>query len=142
VTRGPEAERYETLGIGRMKRFFIFLLLGPLLGYLAGFIAVTLPENSFLILLIITLPLLPYVYLVGVGPALIVSMLDASLERRAFRWRIAACAIAGYAGSYAVFLFGPWMRGVDIILWGISGLVAGAVCSWLSGKRQPEPLVT
>ena len=85
-----------------MKRFFIFLLLGPLLGYLAGFIAVTLPENSFLILLIITLPLLPYVYLVGVGPALIVSMLDASLERRAFRWRIAACAIAGYAGSYAV----------------------------------------
>ena len=117
-----------------MKRFFIFLLLGPLLGYWAGIGAVTLPENSLLILAIITLPLLPYIYLVGTGPALIVSMLDVSLERRAFRWRIAACAVAGAVGSYAVFLFGPWMRGTDIILWGGSGLVAGAVCSWLSGK--------
>jgi len=117
-----------------MKRFFIFLLLGPLLGYWAGLIAVAPGMIEPVFLWVATLVLLPYIYLVGAGPALIVSMLDASLERRAFRWRIAACAVAGAVGSYAVFLFGPWMRGGDIILWGISGLVAGAVCSWLSGK--------
>ena len=126
-----------------MKRFFIFLLLGPLLGYWAGLIAVAPGTISPAFLWLATLLPLPYIYLVGAGPALLVSMLDASLERRAFRWRIAACAAAGAIGSYVVFLFGRnWMQGSDILLWGMSGLVAGAVCSWLSGKRQPQAAAT
>lgn len=119
-----------------MKRFFIFLLLGPLLGYWAGLVAVAPGTISPAFLWIATLLPLPYIYLVGAGPAMIVSMLDASLERRNVRWRVAACAIAGAIGSYVVFLFAPtWMRGLDIVLWGVSGFVAGGVCSWLSGRR-------
>ena len=117
-----------------MKRLAIFALLAPLI---ATWVGRTVTEGfSLPALWLGTLITFPYIYLIGLAPALLVCMLDASL-RVSTIWRVVCCAIAGYAGSYVFFLFSKnWMQGADIPLWGLGGLVAGAVCSWLSGRAK------
>ena len=79
--------------------------------------------------------ILPCIYLIAAGPALLVPMLDVELERRNFRWGYWPVLSPGYSrvtASSSSKAHG--LYGAEIFVWGISGLVAGAVCSWLSGE--------
>jgi hypothetical protein len=117
---------------GGMKRWAIFLGLGPL----SGLIVLVLENWILYGRTVWDLNLIPYAYLVGLLPAAAAALLDASIDS----WRIVLTAIGGYlmtvlvtaAGMYSPFQF-EW---VPVLTFGLTGGVSAAVCSWLSSEKQ------
>ena len=136
-------------------RFAVFLLLGPPIGSLAllllalpivslsageGFV---MPSNP----LPVWLTLMPSAYFFGFVPAVLTAIVDGLLARFGLRgaWRIGITALVGFVLSLAPlvvvvlfgFLHGPW-----VLLWGVSGLLAGSVCSavteWLQLRQDRQ----
>ncbi|MBX9842967.1 MAG: hypothetical protein K2Z80_14270 [Xanthobacteraceae bacterium] len=117
-----------------MKRLRNFLLVGPLVGFVAvmfsGFAAVH-P--------IYWLVMLGIVYLFGVAPALVAFAVDYWLSDKLGDFkRAAATAVAGYAGVFCVLLV--YLQRVDwgVAGFGVSGAVAGLICSLMSIEKQNE----
>jgi hypothetical protein len=117
---------------GWMKRFAIFMLIGPAVGFpvvllrelltgrFAGWEAVAYQ--------------LPFAYLFAVLPLLVMWLVDWLLFERLRPWqRIVALALVGYGASIGMLLI--WSPNqahlFQILSFGLVGATQGIVCSWL-----------
>lgn len=125
-----------------MKRFLIFALLGPPLGFitffwgLLGLMDAALGEQSNIDFHQIVL--LPLAYALGIVPALIAAAFDHAIVKRGLRWRVLWTALFAYlAGFLPIFaaIVAGYVHGPFVLAFGLVGAVPGAICSWLSGKR-------
>lgn len=125
-----------------MKRFLIFALLGPPLGFitffwgLLGLMDAALGEPSNIDPNQIVL--LPLAYFLGIGPALVAAAFDHAMAKRGLRWRVLWTALFSYAvGFLPIFtaIVAGFVHGPFVLVFGLVGAVPGAICSWLSGKR-------
>ncbi|MDB5566850.1 MAG: hypothetical protein JWP84_3416 [Tardiphaga sp.] len=120
-----------------MKRFLIFLLLGPAVGFTVFELRELVSGKTiggapgFIMGL-------PFAYWFGLIPSLVMWLEDWFLEDRMRLWpKVVTSAVVGYAVSIAMMLI--WtavpipLR--QILTFGIVGAVQGAVCSWLSGIK-------
>jgi hypothetical protein len=113
-----------------VKRFLIFLLLGPLIGY--G-VALALLGMLF----VAPLMAIGLAYLLGVLPALLVALLDWFLAPRlGFAKRVLVCSIAGFLAS-PILIMGLLADPAMGIFFGAPGVVAAFACSLLSGRYVP-----
>ncbi len=128
-----------------MKRFLVFIFLGPAVG-LAVFVFIFLPISRTILTgpisgpfegIGLTLILLPWGYLVGMVPACAEALLDWFLARKGVKYRPMWCFLFGMLLGSPVALSG---RSLDIfLLRGIGGLVAAipaALCSWPSSDAE------
>lgn len=122
-----------------LRRFLVFGLLGPPLGFAVGVWGLV-PLLNWLSGGAGTfdpgqLVLLPAAYWLGIVPALLAAAVDHLLARRGVRGRPAWTALFAFAASFVPllsalamgFLSSPW-----ILVWGLIGAVPGFVCSALS----------
>jgi hypothetical protein len=122
-----------------MKRFLIFGLLGPPLGFVTAF-WVMLPALDWSLgasshVGLHQIVLLPVAYMVGIVPALLAALFDYGLARRHVRWRILWTTLVSYAAGFipiASSMFDGFVHGPYVLLFGLIGAVPGAICSWLS----------
>ena len=129
-----------------MKRFLIFALLGPPLGFitlfwgLLGLLDAALGEPSNIDFHQIVL--LPMAYVLGIVPALVAAAFDETLARRGVRYRVLWTALFSYVvGFLPIFaaIVAGYVHGPFVLVFGLVGAVPGAICSWLSGKRSAGP---
>ncbi len=126
-----------------MKRFLIFAVAVPPLGFVVAF-WVMLQIANWLVGAPSTFDLrqvvmLPMVYALGVIPALLMAWFDQVLARRQMSYRIALTASFAYVLSYVpllgAFQFG-FVHGPLLVLVGLIGAVPAALCSWLATERS------
>jgi hypothetical protein len=129
-----------------MKRFLIFGLLGPALGFVTFFWLLLQVMNALLgaraMFDIHQLVLLPLAYAFGIVPALLAALVDHVLARRHASRRILWTALFSYAAGFIPILspaFAGEMHGPYLLLFGLIGAVPGAICSWLSGAAAAKP---
>ena len=126
-----------------MKRFLIFAVIAPPLGFVTAFWGMlqiaNWMEGEPSTFDLHQMVLLPACYLVGLIPALLAAWFDRALAKRNLSWRIAFTSLFGYAISY-VPLAGVvpmhLLHGPDVLLFGLVGAVPAAVCAWLSTERR------
>jgi hypothetical protein len=134
-----------------MKRYLIFAAIGPFVGgfillftttYQSGYWTETnLNEVGKLVLTF--LKTLPYGYLFGLVPALMIGAIDDILAHiRRIGWVPRMLIIGALSFVATELLYGS--RGSDtgavqFILYGLVGLVPGILSSWLSHKYAEEP---
>ena len=116
-----------------MKRLCIFLLVGPLVGFVCALFAgygVLLATPYILLVLIIF-------YVAGVVPALLTCLVDHSLSDKlgVFK-RAAATSLAGYICVVAALAVYFERMDRDIAAIGIAGAIAGLICSLMSAEKQ------
>jgi hypothetical protein len=125
-----------------MKRFLIFVILGPIIG-----LAVVLAIFSFksgvfdpdVRMVSIGLPL---AYSIGAVPALFAAVVDWSLATTFRFWiRVGATCCAGYALAVVTWLvmsklIVPYASFGDVFVFGFYGAIPAAICSWLSGAKK------
>jgi hypothetical protein len=131
-----------------MKRFLIYALLGPPVGFAVLIVMTALltprmrgtPDNALFGAVALAIPA---AYLVGLLPAMIVAVVDLLLSKRKLAlWpRICACTAAGYIvtmlGTYG-FRLPPNGRFLLFGLFGLVGAIPAALCAWLSGRDRTE----
>jgi hypothetical protein len=115
-----------------MKRFAIFMLIGPAVGFpvvllrqlltgrFAGWEAVAYQ--------------LPFAYLFAVPPSLVMLLVDWLLFERLRPWqRIVTLALVGYGTSIVMLLiWSPYqIQLFRLLTFGIAGAAQAAICSWL-----------
>lgn len=122
-----------------MKRFLIFALLGPPLGFVVGFWGMLQIANWLLgqpqPFDLHQLVLLPSAYLLGTIPALLAASFDQWLAKRDAPYRVVLTGLFAYAISYVPLggaLLMGFIGGPVVLLYGLVGAVPGMVCSWLS----------
>jgi hypothetical protein len=124
-----------------MKRFLIFALLGPPLGFVAGFwvllqflnLTVGAPSTIDYHQLV----LLPVSYMMGIVPALIVVTFDHLMRNS--RYRILWTTLFAYAAGFLPILGALAMGFIQsfwILPFGLIGAIPGAICSWLAGRGE------
>ena len=124
-----------------MRRFFIFALLGPALGFVTGFWILLPAFNAWLGAPGTFDPhqivLLPVAYMLGLAPALVTALFDHVLARRRMRRRILWTALFAYAATDLILLT-AWsagtVHGPALLVFGLIGAIPGAICAWLSGR--------
>ena len=129
-----------------MKRFLVYALLGPPIGWAVLFAMTVLFEprmrDTFdASTLGGAVLLIPFSYLAGLLPAIIVAVVDLLLAKRrlALRPRIGACTAAGYVVAIlGMYGFHPPPTGKALVF-GLVGAIPAAVCAWLSGRNRTEP---
>jgi len=126
-----------------MRRVLIFVLLGPVLLWLAFGLLVFKPGDlAYYGQMVIVF------YVAGAIPMLALAGVDELLTRRqAHRIvKAVACAVIGCAFAAGVFYLlardfrAHWEFFEDIALLGLFGGIPAAVCSWLSGNNKTAGL--
>ena len=128
-----------------MKRFVIFAVVAPPLGFIIAFWVMLQIANwmaggpsTFDLQHVV---MLPTVYVFGVIPALLFAWFDHVLAKRQVSYRIALTALFAYAVSYVPLLAVSQLKFLhepSAVLFGLVGAVPAAVCSWLATvRRQP-----
>ncbi len=123
-----------------MKRFLIFLLLGPLLGF-AVFLVRDLAAGKIFGGAMGSLVGLPFAYLFGLPIVLIMWAEDQFLSGRLGPiWKMITSACVGYASSIAMLLMTSALHIAlpQILTFGLAGAIPAAVCSWLSGDQPSK----
>lgn len=122
-----------------MKRFVIFMLVGPAAGYMVfSLLQLLSGKGGGWEALALGLP---FAYLFAVLPSLVMWSWDSLLFNRTRMWpRIATSAVVGYAASIAMLMM--WAA-VQVPLryaltFGIAGAVQAAVSSWLASYGREE----
>jgi hypothetical protein len=120
-----------------MKRFLLFLLLGPAIGFAVFEIREVLSGRMIGGVLGFVMGL-PIAYWFGLVPSLVMWGEDWFLEDKMGLWpKVLTSAVTGYAVTIAMLLI--WTSVTipvsQILTFGIVGAVQGAVCSWLSGVK-------
>jgi Family of unknown function (DUF5413) len=119
-----------------MKRFLIFLLLGPLLGYLV-FLLRDAAAGEIFGGFMGTIFGLPFAYLFGLPIVIIMWVEDWLLsDKITLGTKIATSACVGYIGCI-VMLLATSARHIEIVhilSFGLVGAIPAATCSWLSGR--------
>jgi hypothetical protein len=124
-----------------MKRILTYICLGPPLGLGVLFLVLLVvePGTRSDVVLGLALPffLLPYAYLAGIVPALIVCAIDWLLAKRLELWpKVAVCTVVGYVAT-VVGMFGIHViPSVKVALFGMVGAIPAAICSWLSNRNK------
>jgi hypothetical protein len=123
-----------------MKRFVVFMLIGPAVGYVVFQLLQLLSgKGGGWEALILGLP---FAYLFAILPSLVMWSWDSLLFNRTRIWlRIATSAIAGYAASIAMLMIWAAVQVPlrQALTFGIAGAVQAAVCSWLARSSDaPE----
>jgi hypothetical protein len=123
-----------------MKRILIFAVLGPPLGLLTGILGIVPVLNWSLGATTVfdyhQIALIPLAYMVGLVPALLAGVFDGILARRNIGYRVLWCALFGYAMSFIPLLSSlsmGFLHGPFVLMFGLLGVVPGAVCSWIVG---------
>jgi hypothetical protein len=120
-----------------MKRFLLFLLLGPAVGF-AVFELREIASGRIIGGFPGFIMGLPFAYWFGLIPSLIMWLEDWFLEDKMRLWpKVLTSALTGYVVSIAMMLI--WTSVSiplkQILTFGIVGAVQGLVCSWLSGIK-------
>jgi hypothetical protein len=137
-----------------MKRYVIFAALGPLLGgfwllltttVVAGYWSHPPSLSEAEKLLTMFAGTLQYSYLFGILPALMIGAVDDILFHIKRIVPVIRMLIVGMiAFAAAEFLYGsrgPDSGAVQFILYGLVGLIPGAVSSWLAHEAIDKPAV-
>jgi hypothetical protein len=125
----------ESVGHG-MKRFLIFVLLGPLLGYLVFLLRNVFAGRIFGGFMGVVFGL-PFAYLFGVLIVLVMWVEDWFLSHKiGLGMKVAISACVGYLTSIAMLLLtsSRHLHLPEILSFGIVGAIPAVVCSWLAGK--------
>ena len=124
-----------------MKRFLIFLLLGPALGFVVFMLRDVVGGKLFGGVTSFLFGL-PFAYLFGLPIVLVIWAEDWWMWRRIPIWlKVLTSAVTGYAASIAmlVALTSRTLSVHEILTFGIVGAVPAAVCSLLAQDRQSAP---
>jgi hypothetical protein len=117
-----------------MRRFWIFLLVGPLVGFVCALFAGAgeLLATPYVLLVLVIF------YVAGAIPALLACLVDHRLSDIGQFRRAAATSLAGYIFVVAMLAiyFGRIDWGIAAV--GIAGAVAGLICSLMSSEKQKE----
>ena len=117
-----------------MKRFVIFMLVGPAVGF-AVFLLRQWLGGKFVGWEAAAFQL-PITYLFAILPSLVMWFVDWLLFDKVRPWRrIVTLASVGYGASIAMLLmWSPvWVHLPQLLIFGLVGAVQAAVCSWLVG---------
>jgi hypothetical protein len=121
-----------------MKRFLIFLLLGPLLGFLVFLLRDAAAGEIFGGFMGIIFGL-PFAYLFGLPIVIIMWFEDWLLsDKITLGTKIATSACVGYLGSI-LMLLATSARHIEIpqiLSFGLVGAIPAVTCSWLAGRAQ------
>jgi hypothetical protein len=126
-----------------MKRFVIFAVLFPPIAFAIAFWIIlqiaNVASGEHITAEYHQLLLLPLAYMVGLIPALLVALVDHIFANRAYGtlWT----TLAGYIFIYLPLLAPMMVKFIDgpeALLFGISGAVPAAICSWLAGLKRKE----
>src|SRR6266849_2094422 len=121
-----------------MKRFLIFLLLGPLLGFLV-FLLRNVSAGKMVGGFIGFVFGLPFAYLFGRPIVLVMWVEDWFLSGKiGLGMKVATSACVGYLASIAMLLLTSalYLQPPQILSFGIVGAIPAAVCSWLAGATE------
>jgi hypothetical protein len=117
-----------------MKRFLIFVCLGPLVGLLPVMLMVGVPELKVLAVMVMV------AYMVGLLPALAAWGVDRFLfSKMSTGTRVYFTAFAGLAVVLALALLFSNSEPLEVAMFGAAGAFAAVVCSWMSSEKQKEP---
>jgi len=118
-----------------MKRYFIFLGLGPLIGYVLAvgemFLFFQPPDFSWL------LPGTIFAYVVGLIPAGAAAVVDAKWKR-IVKTVVAGGAVSAMWPVVQYLLAGYGLEGMPV--YAVIGMISAAVCSWLGGEKSAPRL--
>ncbi len=134
-----------------MKRYLIFAALGPLLGGFLLLIATTVMSGYFTQtnlaevkkFFVVFAKTLQYAYLFGIVPALMMAAIDdILLHVKRIHWVVRVLIVGAIAFVAAALLFGS--RGADsgvlqLVLYGLVGLVPMTLSAWLAHRTDPQP---
>jgi hypothetical protein len=115
-----------------MKRFVIFIALGPGIGLLGLMLPIVLAGAKLPDARTITGGM-TMSYIVGVLPAFITAATDMFSAR--YLTPLYRALASGVIGSAATASMLVWLFG-DIGVYGLFAFVPAAACSWLSGEKQ------
>lgn len=126
-----------------MKRLVIFASLFPPIAFVIAFWIIlqiaNVASGEHITAEYHQVMLLPLAYIVGLVPALLVALVDHVCANR--RYRMLWTMIAGYVFIYLPLLAPMMVKFIDgpeAFLFGISGAVPAAICSWLAGLKRKE----
>jgi hypothetical protein len=133
-------KRFAIFALQCMKRFAIFAFLGPPLGFLVLCLMNGAIWNAGggLVLIFALVLLSPAIYSVGITPALICGAIDVSLEWLPRYQRLILIGLAGYLLSCLPIRGSKIPLTVEAVAYGLTGLVAAVICSWLTSGRQMQ----
>jgi hypothetical protein len=133
--------RLRTIRERGMKRFLIFLLLGPALG-LAVFVLRDIAGGRIFGGAVGFLVGLPFAYVFGLPIVLVMWAEDWWMWRRIPIWaKVVTSAVTGYAASVAMLLAltSRPLSVHEVLTFGIVGAVPAAVCSLLAQQLESAP---
>jgi hypothetical protein len=110
-----------------MKRFLIYLLLFPAIATVALYAVLYLLTGA----VVDSLSGPAFCYLMFIGPALVVALVDWLVSRTRIPSVIAPTLFAGGVSVVAA----AWAGTIDVPVFGLVGAIPAAVCSWLSNRR-------
>jgi hypothetical protein len=119
-----------------MKRFLVFVLLGPALAYVV-FIIRNIAAGKIVGGLSGIIVGLPFAYLFGLPIVLLMWAEDAFLsDKISLRAKVVTSACTGYGAAVAMLLLtaSAQLHLPEISTFGIVGAISAAVCSWLAGR--------
>ncbi|MDP3077361.1 DUF5413 family protein [Bradyrhizobium sp.] len=136
-----------------MKRYLIFAAVGPFLGgflllfattYASGYWAQT-SAAEVAKLFVVFGKTLQFAYLFGIVPALMMAAVDDILFHvRGINWVARMLIVGGIAFATALLIYGGLRTdtgALQVILYGLPGLIPAMVASWLSHKyAEPRPV--
>lgn len=124
-----------------MKRVVIFAVLFPPIAFAVAFWIIlqiaNLTSGEHITAEYHQVMLLPLAYMAGIVPALLVAGIDHLFANRSYRMLWAT--LAGYVFIYLPLLAPMMVKFIDgpeAFLFGISGAVPAAICSWLAGYKR------
>lgn len=120
---------------GQVRRQYIFALAGPLIGWAVLCVVLGLPG----LLVFGTLFGLPFIYLFGLPPAVLIYCVDREMIDRSLPlWsRSIACLLSGGLLSIGLLYFVPLPLGLHspgILLGSLPGAIAGVACVAWGGR--------
>ena len=110
-----------------MKRFLVYLLLFPAIAAAALYAVIYILTGA----VVDSLSGPAFCYLMFIGPALVVALVD---------WLVSRTRIPGVIPT-TVFAYGvsvlaaAWAGAIDVLAFGLVGAIPAAVSSWLSNRR-------
>ena len=109
-----------------MKRFLIYLFLFPAIAATSLYAVLYILTGA----VVDSLSGPAFVYLMFIGPALVVALVDWLVSRTRIPSVIAPTLFAGGGSVFAA----AWAGTIDILAFGLVGAIPAAVCSWLSNR--------
>jgi hypothetical protein len=110
-----------------MKRFLIYLLLFPAIATASLYAVLYILTGA----VVDSLSGPAFCYLMFIGPALVIALVDWLVSRTRIPSVIAPALFAGGVSVVAA----AWAGTIDVPVFGLVGAIPAAVCSWLSNRR-------